>query len=252
MTSLIRSDGHLVMVTGASSGIGRQTAILLSQLGARVLLTGRDQTRLEETMSHLEGQGHKSYPFDMLQIEQIPSWLKEIAASEGPLNGLAHCAGVHHMAPVNSLQAKKLEQILQINVNSAAMLARAIRQNQCHAPNSNIVFLSSVSGLVGTSCAAIYSASKAAIIGLTRSLALEFAPVRIRVNCIAAGMVRSEMTKRIEGCLTPEQFQAIEAQHPLGFGCPNDIACGVAYLMSDMACWVTGSTLVIDGGYTAQ
>jgi len=133
------------------------------------------------------------------------------------------------------------------------MLARAFRQKGCFVKGAGaIVFLSSVAGLTGEPGIAAYAASKAAVIGITKALAMELLREGIRVNAIAAGMVRSEMTERILQALSPEQISSIEAQHPMGFGTAGDVANGVAYLVSDAARWVTGTTLVIDGGYTAR
>lgn len=132
------------------------------------------------------------------------------------------------------------------------MLAKGFRQKGCCTSASSIVLLSSASALVGAPAIAAYAASKAALIGLTRSLAIELAREGIRVNCIAPGMVQSEMTDGIRQTLSAEQFAAIVAQHPLGLGTTWDVACGAAYLLSDAARWMTGQTLVLDGGFTAQ
>jgi NAD(P)-dependent dehydrogenase (short-subunit alcohol dehydrogenase family) len=181
-------EGRTILVTGASSGIGRETAILLSRLRARVVLAGRNRERLDETAARLEGDGHDVQPFDLGAVAEIPGWVRQIVAKSGPLAGAVHCAGIHNAHPLRVLTAEKLEEVLRINVTSAAMLAKGFRQKGCYAPGASMVFLSSAAGLVGESGVGAYSASKAALVGLTRSLAMELAGQQIRVNCIAPGI----------------------------------------------------------------
>lgn len=245
-------SGRAILVTGASSGIGRETSILLSQLGARVILAGRSQERLEQTHQAMAGADHLVEVFDLLALAQIPEWIKRLAASMGPLHGLVHCAGVHNAHPLKTLSADKFEEVMRANVSSALMLAKGFRQKGCHAAGAAIVLLSSTAGLVGEPGVAAYAASKAALLGLSRSLAAELASQGIRVNCVAPGMVRTEMSGRLRQLLLPEQFAALEARHLLGLGEPRDVANAIAFLLADTGRWITGSTLVIDGGYTCR
>lgn len=244
--------GRTILVTGASSGIGRETAVLLSRLGARVILTARNRERLQQSADLLSGGGHSVEPFDLACPAEIAAWVARLAAQQGPLAGIVHSAGVHNAYPLRVLTAGKLEEVMRTNVSSAVMLAKGLRQKNVYAPGASLVFLSSTTALVGEAGISAYSASKAALIGLTRSLAIELAGQGIRVNCVAPGVVRTEMVARIESSLTPEQFAAIEARHPLGFGAPRDVANGIAFLLGDAARWITGATLVIDGGYTVH
>lgn len=244
--------GRTVLVTGASSGIGRETAIVLSQFGARVVVTGRKPDQLEITRARMAEGAHVIEPFDLAQIESIPDWLKRVTGQYGPLNGLVHAAGYRKTISLRGLSVEVLHQTFRINLDSAVMLAKGFRQKGCCTPASSLVFVGSASALVGTAATAAYSASKAALIGLTRSLAIELAREGMRVNCIAPGMVESEMTDQIRVALTDEQFANVVAQHPLGLGTPWDVACAAAYLLSDAARWMTGHTLVLDGGFSAQ
>ncbi len=245
-------SGRVVLVTGASSGIGRDTAVLLSGLGAKVVLTGRDAARLNHTFSELSGEGHAVEPFDLRTAEQIPTWVKAVASKVGPLGGMVHCAGVHSHRPLKILDAGKFEEVQRINVTASMMLAKGLRQKGCCTVGASLVLLSSVTGLVGRPSIAAYAASKSAVLGLTRCLALELVPEQIRVNCVAPGMVKTEMAEQFFDSLTPEQVLSIEQAHPLGIGRPRDVANAIAFLLSDAARWITGSVLVVDGGFTAQ
>jgi NAD(P)-dependent dehydrogenase (short-subunit alcohol dehydrogenase family) len=245
-------SGRVVLVTGASSGIGRDTALLLSQLGARLVLAGRDSGRLNEAFSELAGEGHIIESFDLSAAEQIPRWIKGVASNVGPLSGAVHCAGVHSHRPLRILDVGKFEEVQRINATASMMIAKGFRQKGCCAASGSIVLLSSVAGIVGQPGIAAYASSKAAVLGLTRCLALELAPEHIRVNCVAPAMVKTEMADQLFKSLSPEQVTSIEQAHPLGIGRPRDVAHAIAFLLSDAARWITGSVLVVDGGYTAR
>jgi 3-oxoacyl-[acyl-carrier protein] reductase len=245
-------QGRTILVTGASSGIGRATAVLLSKLGARLVLVARDKDKLSEIESLLNNSENLIEVFNLSQVDEISDWLRVVALKVGGLHGLVHSAGVHLARPLRLVNEKSISDVFEVNVNAAIGLAKGFRQKSVCPSGGSIVFLSSVMGLVGQPGVSVYSASKGAIIALTKSLALELAREGIRVNCIAPGTVRTEMTENLEKSLTSEQFQAIELMHPLGLGRPVDVANGVAFLLAETGRWVTGSTLVIDGGYTAH
>ena len=245
-------QGRTVLVTGASSGIGRETAILLSELDAKVILNGRDEGRLDETRQRLRGSGHRVEPFDLTAVESIPAWLKAITAEAGPLHGLVHSAGIHQTIPLRVLTVSKMDELMRANFSSAVMLVKAFRQKGCVASGGSIVLLSSVAGLTGKPAISIYSATKAALAGFARSAAMELASEGIRLNCVAPGYVATEMAGALLNQLTTEQFATIQKAHPLGIGNPRDVANAIAFLIADTGRWITGSTLVVDGGYTAQ
>ncbi len=243
--------GRTVLVTGGSSGIGRETAVVLSEFGCRVVLTGRRTDQLEATRALMTEGNHALEPFDLTDLESIPAWIKSLASRHGAFDGLVHAAGFRKTVSLRAMSVDVLQQTFRVNLDSAVMLAKGFRQKGCCGAKSSMVFLSSASALVGVPATAAYAASKAALIGLTKSLASELSREGIRVNCIAAGMVQSEMTDQIRLAVGDQQFAAIVAEHPLGLGTTWDVACGAAYLLSEAARWMTGQVLVLDGGYSS-
>ncbi len=243
--------GRVVLVTGASSGIGRATSVLLSRLGARLAICARDEGRLTETLGMLEGTGHLTFPFDLMRTDDIPGWVRSVVEEIGCLDGLVHCAGIHGILTIRAANAEKIETMMRVNVLSALLLARGICEPGCRGTKASIVFVSSVAAISGSPALSVYASSKAALLGITKSLAAELARDGIRVNCVTSGMVRSELTNRLEEQLLPSQFEAIESRHPLGIGSPDDVANAIAFLVADTGRWITGTSLVVDGGYTS-
>lgn len=240
------------VVTGASSGIGRDNAILLSELGASVVMVGRRTEQLEITFKMMAGSGHRLESFDLHNVDEIPRWLKDISQETGPLDGIVHCAGIEALRPLKLITKNSFNDLMNINVNAAVGLTKGFRQKKVNRAGGSIVFISSVAGLIGQTGHAEYCASKAALIGLCRAAALELARENIRVNCIAPGLVKTEMIEKAQKTLTLDQLKDIEAYQPLGLGAPRDISHAVAFLLADTGKWITGTTLVVDGGYTAH
>jgi NAD(P)-dependent dehydrogenase (short-subunit alcohol dehydrogenase family) len=243
--------GRRFLVTGASAGIGAETAILLSRLGGRVLAVGRDQARLEQTMAKLEGEGHAMEARDLSQTDDLPVWIKAKAAEGGPFDGVVHSAGIVLNRPLRILKTKDLDTINAINVSAALMLAKGLRLKGVAAERSSLVLISSVAALKGQPSLVAYAASKGALISITRTLAVELARDNIRVNCICPGLVKTEMASNLENILTPDVYTEIEKAYPLGVGTTADVAHAIAFLLADTARWITGGILVLDGGYSS-
>ena len=244
--------GRNVLVTGASSGIGREVCILAARLGAKVILVGRNREQLQATAEQLDGAPYSIEAFDLHQLDDIKDWLKRVSVEQGSLHGLVHCAGLQMLQPLRMTKRQKIDEILRVNFLAAVELAKAFRHRGVAQKPTSLVFLSSVMGLVGMPASSIYCASKGALDSFCRSVALEYADEGIRVNCVSPGLVRTEMSAKMEQQMTVEQFAAVQMAHPLGLGSPQDVANAVAFLLADTGRWVTGTTLVVDGGYTAK
>jgi NAD(P)-dependent dehydrogenase (short-subunit alcohol dehydrogenase family) len=245
-------NNKTILVTGASSGIGKRTAIQLAELGATVILVGRDTEKLNDTFNRLPANKHIIAPFDLNQADLLSNWLKELVGRAGTIHGLAHCAGVHLIKPLKLMEPQDYKNLLETNVGTAFNLCKAFCQRTVAARPASIVFVSSAAGLQGQAGISAYSASKGAIVALVKSLAMEFAAEKIRVNCVVPGVVSTPMTDKLFNKMNAEQIAAIQSMHPLGFGSPQDVAHAITFLLSDASSWITGTGLVVDGGYCAH
>lgn len=239
-------QGKTILVTGASSGIGKSTAIECSKMGANVILTARNVERLTETLSMMEGVNHKIVVCDQTIEEQIEELVKEIVK----LEGLFLCSGIGKTLPFQFCSKEKINEVYDINFFAPIELLRLLVKKKKFADKASVVFVSSVAGSgsfnIGNS---IYGSSKAALNSMMRFCAVELAKKQIRVNCICPGMIDTPLIHN--GSLSEEQLQKDMETYPLRrYGTPNDIAYGAIYLLSDASSWITGHTLVIDGGKT--
>jgi NAD(P)-dependent dehydrogenase (short-subunit alcohol dehydrogenase family) len=243
--------GRRFLVTGASSGIGAATGLLLAKLGGRVVLAGRSEERLAAVKAELPGDGHVAESFDLGDIDAIPPWMARLA-TVGPFHGVAHCAGVQALRPLRVTDAAFVEEVMRLNVASAISIGRGFRQRGVAAKPASLVLVSSTAGMTGQAGNVAYTASKGAIIAAAKGLAMELVRDGIRVNAVAPALVRTPMSEKSMRIWSPEQLAAVEAIHPMGFGTAEDVANAIAFLLADTAKWITGTTLVVDGGYTAQ
>ncbi len=248
MTNPMDLTARTVLVTGASSGIGRDCCELLAQLGARVILSGRDAGRLQAAQDRLFGSGHAIEAFDLSDVEAIPAWIGQVTSRHGPLDGLVHSAGVQSLAPFRVMSAGLITEMFRTNAITAAMLIQGIQRKGCAKPDASIVLLSSTAAVVGVPGNGAYGASKGALISMARTAALELVPKRIRVNCVAPALVETEMVERMKLDMPDELFQTLVDKHPLGIGQPRDVSNAIAFLLSSASRWITGTTLMVDGG----
>ncbi|WP_046072682.1 SDR family NAD(P)-dependent oxidoreductase [Pseudomonas synxantha] len=244
-------QGKHILVTGASSGIGREVAVWLSTQGARITLVARDTLRLEETLQRLEGTGHTLAVVDFLSEPDVSGWMKKIAKETAPFDGLVHAAGIQAPMPIRATSLSHWEKIISTNLTSSFSLIKAFRQKGVCQSDSSIVLISSVMAKVGEPALMGYCASKGAVESMVRAAAIELAREGIRVNCVAPGVVKTEMAETLKDLVGGGAMEIIAQKHPLGFGTPADVAYAVNYLLSPAARWVTGTALVVDGGYLA-
>ncbi len=237
--------GKTCLITGASSGIGKATAKLVSSCGGTVLITGRNRERLEVTLSELEGSGHLAITADLLESEDMGRLIMKCPE----IHGVVHCAGISRVAPIRYTTDKLMQEITATNVNAPVALTRELIKNRRMQLGGSIVFMSSLSAMFGWTGFVAYSSSKAALIGVTRALASELASQEIRCNCLAPGMVKTQM---IKSGYTQQQLEEYERKYPFGFGEPMDVANAIVFFLSDASQWITGQTLVMDGGVSLQ
>jgi len=240
--------GRRILVTGASSGIGRAICVCIASMGGIVIATGRDEKRLDETLAALAGDGHRAVPADLTIEEQRAS----LARSLGPVHGIVHSAGFMKQVPFRFLSEKHLHETSLANYEAPMLLTQAILQAKAISDGGSIVFISSTAASLGSKALAAYSASKAAVTAAMRVLALELAPRRIRANCIAPAMVETPMAVRTEDAVSAETMNEHRKLYPLGFGLPDDVANAAVFLLSDASRHVTGTTLTVDGGYSCH
>ncbi|AZC27861.1 SDR family NAD(P)-dependent oxidoreductase [Pseudomonas sessilinigenes] len=244
-------EGKHILVTGASSGIGREVAVWLSSQGARITLVARDQQRLEETQRRLIGENHSIAAVDFLTTVDVSAWMKSLAKQSAPFDGLVHAAGIQAPMPIRATSLSHWEKVMATNVTSSFSLIKAFRQKGVCQSSSSIVLISSVMAKAGEPALLGYCASKGAVESMVRAASIELAREGIRVNCVAPGVVRTEMADSLKDLVGADSMELIERKHPLGFGTPLDVAYAVNYLLSPAARWVTGTSLVVDGGYLA-
>jgi NAD(P)-dependent dehydrogenase (short-subunit alcohol dehydrogenase family) len=244
--------GRNIIITGASSGIGRQCAVTLSQMDASIILIARREDKLRETISLMKPGPHLFFPADVTDFKNLESIVAQAVENTGRISGFIHCAGKEITIPLNMLNSKVYDDIFHVNVFSAFELIRIITNRKYIAPEASIVLMASVIALAGNSGISVYSATKGALVSAVKSLAVELAPRKIRINCISPGLIRTEMFESLYDKISPDVIEKNIAQYPLGIGVPEDVANACIYLLSDASKWVTGTNLVIDGGFTAR
>jgi NAD(P)-dependent dehydrogenase (short-subunit alcohol dehydrogenase family) len=242
-----------IIITGASSGIGRQCAISCSKIGATVVLMGRDKSRLEGTLKNMVGNSHFIFPVDLLENQLVELTVFEIVDRVGKISGIINCAGISATIPFLYCKPDKLDIFFKTNVIGGINLSRLIcKKGNFSDEGGSVIFISSVMGSAGETGKSIYSMTKGAINAGVKSLAVELATRKIRVNSISPGVVTTPLSQNAVYNRDEESFNKIKMLHPLGLGQPEDIAYAAIYLLSDAARWVTGINMIVDGGYLAR
>lgn len=238
-------EGKNILVTGASSGIGRSICIECSKAGANIILTGRNHERLQQTLSLMESGNHRVIVADLTIAEDI----QKLADLDIVLDGVALVAGINDKLIIKKLNESYVAKMLATNFSGPVLLIQALLKRKCINRCASIIFMSSVSAFYPSVSNAIYAATKAAVNQFAKVLSLELIPLKARVNCIEPAFVETEMIKKYD----EEALTEILHNYPLGrFAKPEEIAYAVIYYLSDASLLVTGTSLIIDGGYTLQ
>ncbi len=253
MNSAFSLSNKNIIITGASSGIGRQCAITFSQLGANIILVARNKNRLEQTYYKLSKGNHIIISQDITEYDKLEEIVNTSVEEVGKISGFVHSAGVEMTLPLRSMRPSYYEDMFAVNVISGFELARMISKKKYLDENgASFVFISSIMGIIGNVALIGYSASKGALISATKSMAIELASKNIRVNSISPGHIKTEMTNRLFKKISEESKRKTIDMYPLGLGTPDDISYACVYLLSDAARWITGTNLIIDGGYSVK
>ena len=239
-------EGKTILVTGVASGMGKATAIACSKMGARIIGADFNAEGMAETMTVLEGFEHQSY---QLNLADEASWSSLIEETP-PLDGIANCAGIANMNPFSFISRDEMDRVFNINFFGPVLLTKSLLKAKKLNKGGSIVFVASIDGPrivhVGNS---VYSAGKSALVGMARNMAADLAGKRIRVNCVLPGTTDTPLIRTAN--VTEESLAEVAKSFPLKrFGTPDDMANGIIYLLSDASSFVTGTELVIDGGYT--
>lgn len=236
-------EGKTILVTGASSGIGRGIAIACSKMGATVIINGRNEQRLAETMTEMQGEENLSLVADLSDSNSLTGMVSRLPK----LDGIVHCAGIGQRVLCKQLQEADLDTMMDVNFKAPVMLQTEILKQKKINKGASIVFIASIASDSPSIGNAVYSASKGAIISYANCLALELAPRLIRVNCILPAMIWTDLI--LKGGITEEELKEDEKKYPLKrYGKPEDIANLSIYLLSNAAAWMTGSSIKITGG----
>lgn len=237
-------EGKTILVTGASSGIGRQVALSCAAAGAVVIASGRNQERLNSVVRELGGDAHRAIVADLTDDLGIET----LSSSVSKIDGVVHCAGISQLAPMRMASRAHIEGQFNANIVAPMLLTKQLLARNCLREQGSILFISSISAHIGVHGVTAYSASKAALEGMARSLSMEVARKKIRVNCLAPGIVETPMFEAAKS--TTGGLEDTLAKYPLGIGKPEDVAYAAVFFLSQASRWITGTTLVLDGGHT--
>lgn len=244
----------VIVITGASSGIGRQCAINCSNLGATLVLFGRNAEKLNQTLSMLNGTGHLVFIQDILEMDKFESAINSTVKKIGLIDGFIHSAGVQFTMPLRLHTNDVFTKQFMVNAVSGFEASRILTKKEYFNPKGgSLIFISSIRGLYGSSNQIGYAASKGAVTAGARSLAIEIASRNIRVNTVSPGMVEdTEMTNNILEKLSVEWMEKSKLEYPLGWVNTNDVANACVFLLSDETRRITGTNIIVDGGFSAK
>ena len=241
------NSNKTIIVTGASSGIGRETARFLLDEGYRVIVTARSEDKLKEDFGADENA--IILPWDLSDVDQVIPYTKQVKEIAGPISGFVHCAafGMNHL--ISMIKPDLLQKHFDVNVYAAMLLTSGFAKRNMVEKDASFILISSISAHAGTQGQAIYSATKGALEGFIKGSAYELSQKGIRINAIAPGMVMTEPVRKQMQKIDEEGIRNIENSYPFGLGEPRDISNMIEFLFSEKSRWVTGQTFIIDGGF---
>jgi len=241
-------DEKRILITGASSGIGRETAIVLSNLGASLIICGRDENRLKEVQTNLiNKEKHILFVGDLTD----DAILNNLLSITDGLDGVVLSAGIVKTLPIKFLNKDEIQNIMSTNFEAPILLCQKLLKNKKINKGGSIVFLSSISGVLKAEMGnGVYAASKGALNAICKVIALEVASQKIRANSLCPGMVFSPLTQNGLKSISAGQLAKHQSLYPLGYGTPEDVAYCISYLLSDASKWMTGASIILDGGFS--
>ncbi len=237
-------SGKTILITGASSGIGKQAAITISNFGANVIISGRNHEKLQETFKNLTEGEHLSIAAELTNPKEI----ENLVDKTPELNGIVHCAGITSHLPAKFIRQQDIDEMFNINYNVPVLLSSQLLKKKKILQNSSIVFLSSIATKYPYFGGALYSSTKSAIESYSRVLAMELASKKIRSNCLSPSFVQTPMVEDAGKTISKEVLDKFEKMMPLGFGEPEDVANAIVFFLADASKWITGTNLVLGGG----
>lgn len=242
--------GKRVLVTGASSGLGQAIALACAKMGAELLVTGRDRARLAQTLEQLQAISalpHQAFAADLTQASEREMLVDTVGAE---IHGLVHSAGISRLCPVRMMSEAHLHEVQRINVDAPLLLTQALLRRNLVGAEGSILFIASIAAHIGVPGVGAYSGTKAALIAISRCLAMEVVKRRIRVNCLCPSLVETPLFDAAMQSAGAASMDKQRSNHPLGFGKPEDVANAALFMLSDGSRWITGVDLVMDGGLT--
>ncbi len=242
-------NGKKIIVTGASSGIGRETAIYLDTLGCSLILMGRNHDRLQETRELLQERDHKIFPTDFAEKKDLEYIFKDIVSDGVKLDGMVYCAGICPIVPIKLLKHEIIDQVMQVNVYAFIEMVRNFSNKKYYKENSSIVVISSIAAMRPEKCQTLYAMSKAALNTAVEALAIELASKKIRINSVMPGLTNTPMATRAGEFVSGDEFiSSVEKKQLLGILEPRQISEIAAFLLSNLSSAITGRAIYADGG----
>ena len=239
-------ENKTILVTGASSGIGLSIVKLLASSNAKIILTARDEFKLKNVTVGLDGYGHSYITADLQDNDQLDKLVDKLPK----LDGIVFCAGYNEFTPIKFVKKEKADKIFSINYFASIFLIQKLLKKKLLNKEASLVFISSISSVLGVPATTLYAASKASINSTVKVLASELAPQKIRVNAINPGIVVTSMLN--QNNIDMNSLMEQEKLYPLGFGKPEDVAHAVKFHLSKHSRWLTGNIMNLDGGLTLQ